>query len=217
MLISGQTTASPPTAEYLAGAVTFDGVKSLKGANIYGSAGARNALTGSYSVNTDCTVTISVKVNGKSYAFTVALKASGEAAGIEVDKSAVSTIVLKPQMTGSFTNASMNGIYAASCGGFLGAYSDVNLVTFSNGTLSGTDPFNNAGNFVVANNPYSGSYSVNSDGTFSGKALGAGAVFDYFGVLSNSNSEVQYFYTNDSNGTPTDAFTSCTGRTAPTQ
>jgi hypothetical protein len=196
--------------------VTFDGVKSIKGANIFGAAGARNALTGSYSVNSDCTVALAIKVNGKSYAFTVALKASGEAAGIEVDKSAVATIVLKPQMTTSFTNASINGTYAVSCGGFLGAYSDVNVVTFTNGSLSGTDPFNNAGNFAVANNPYTGSYSVNTDGTFSGSAMAGGAVFDFFGVLSNSNAQIQYFYTNDSNGSPTNAFNACTGRTAPT-
>jgi hypothetical protein len=85
MLIAGQTTASSPKTEYLAGAVAFDGVKSISGANIYGSAGAKNSLTGSYSVNTDCTVALSIKVNGKSYAFTVALKSTGEAAGIVVD------------------------------------------------------------------------------------------------------------------------------------
>jgi hypothetical protein len=217
LLISGQTTASTPKTEYYAGAVTFDGVKSISGANIYGSAGAHNSLTGSYSVNSDCTVAISINIGGTSYAYTVALKATGEAAGIEVDKSAVSTITLKPQMTSAFTNASLNGQYTASCGGFLGAYSDLNLVTFNNGTLSGTDPFNNAGNFAVANIPYTGSYTVNSDGTFSGSVLVEGTVFDYFGVISNSNSQVQYFYTNDSNGSPTNAFSSCTGRTAPQQ
>jgi len=215
MLVSGQTTGSKPTTKYLSGAITFNGAGSISGSNIYGAAGARNSLSGSYSVNSDCTLTLLTNINGTSTSYTVVLKASGEAAGIEVDKSAVSNITLKPQITGSFTNASINGTYTASCGGFLGAYSDLNLVAFNNGTLSGTDPFNNAGNYVAANNPYSGRYTVNSDGTFSGTVSVDGTVFDYFGVISSSNSQVQYFYTNDSNGSPTNAFASCTGRTAP--
>jgi hypothetical protein len=216
LLVAGQTTASTPVAQFQSGAVLFDGVSSLSGSNIYGAAGSRNSLSGSYSVNSDCTVTILATVGGVTTSYTVALKATGEAVGIETDGAAVSTISLKPQYatytTGlNFNTSSLNGTFAASCGGFVGAYSDVNLVVFKNGSLSGTDPYNNDGSFIAANNPYSGTYTVNSDGTFAGSLTVGGTPFTYYGVITTSNTVVQYFYVNASNV----SVGSCTGSVAP--
>ena len=220
MIVSGQTTAASPVAVFLSGAVLFDGVSKLSGSNIYGSAGSRNSVTGTYSVNTDCSLTVDMTVGSSTATYSIGVKLSGEAVGIETDANAVSTISFKPQYktytTGlNFTGSSLNGTFAASCGGFLGAYSDVNLVTFSNGTLTGTDPYNNDGSFVVANNPYSGSYTVNSDGTFAGTLVVSGTSFNYYGVISNANSTVDYFYTNVANGVATDAIAACAGGLAP--
>jgi hypothetical protein len=215
LLVAGQTTAAQPVAIFESGAVLFDGVSSLSGSNIYGSTGSHNSLSGTYSVNSDCTLTISATVGTVASTYTVAIKATGEAVGIETDAAAVSTISLKPQYatytTGlNFTTSSLNGTFAASCGGFVGAYSDVNLVVFNNGTLTGTDPYNNDGSYLAANNPYSGSYTVNSDGTFKGTLTVSGTQFNYYGVISTSNTVVQYFYTTATN-TPVGA---CTGSVA---
>jgi hypothetical protein len=216
LLVAGQTTASTPVAKFQSGAVLFDGVSSLSGSNIYGSAGSRSSLSGTYSVNSDCTITISATVGGVTTSYTVALKATGEAVGIETDAAAVSTISLKPQYatytTGlNFTTSSLNGTFAASCGGFVGAYSDLNLVVFNNGSLSGTDPYNNDGSFLAANNPYSGTYTVNSDGTFAGSLTVGGTPFNYYGVITTSNTVVEYFYVNASNV----SVGACTGSVAP--
>jgi hypothetical protein len=219
LLVAGQTTAATPATKYLVGAALFDGVSSFSGSNLYGAAGAHTAVTGTYAVNTDCTVALTTTVPAAA-TYTVAVKATGEAVGIETDATAVSTISLKPQYatlnTGlNFTLASLNGTFVESCGGFLGAYSDLNLAVFSNGTLTGGDPYNNAGSYVVSDNPYSGTYTVNSDGTFAGSLVVDGANFDYYGVISTSNTKLDYIYTNVANGAPTNAIASCSGGVAP--
>ena len=220
MLVSGQSTGATPVASFLSGAVLFDGVGTLTGSNIYGSAGSRNSLTGTYAVNADCTVNVATQVGSTKANYTVALKATGEAVGIETDAAAVSTISLKPQYatytTGlNFTQSSLNGTFAVTCGGFIGAYSDVNLVVYNNGSLTGTDPYNNGGSYTIANYPYTGTYTVNSDGTFAGVATANGLAFDFYGVVTNSNTAVEYFYTNVVNGVSTNAFNACTGSLAP--
>jgi hypothetical protein len=53
---------------------------------------------------------------------------------------------------------------------------------------------------------------VNPDGTFSGSLTVDSTSFDYFGVISNGGTEVQYFYTYVSNGAPTDAFNGCVAK-----
>jgi hypothetical protein len=115
----------------------------------------------------------------------------------------------------NFTNSSLNGTFAASCIGPATQQSDLNLVTFSNGSLAGTDPYNNDGSAQTSNDPYTGTYTINSDGTFSGSLVVAGTPFDYYGVISNSGAKVEYIYSAVSNGTPTAAFASCTGKLAP--
>lgn len=219
MLVAGQTTAPTPSTKYLVGAVLFDGVSSFSGSNLYGAAGAHTAVSGSYVLNSDCTITLTTSVPAAA-TYTVAVKVSGEAVGIETDANAVATVSFKPQYatytTGlNFTQSSLNGSFVASCGGFLGAYSDLNLAVFSNGTLTGSDPYNNAGSFQTANNPYAGTYVVNPDGTFKGTLIVDGTNFDYYGVISTANSKIDYIYANVSNGTPTTVFASCSGGLAP--
>jgi hypothetical protein len=138
---------------------------------------------------------------------------------IETDANAVATIDLQPQYatvtTGlNFTGSSLNGTFAASCSGPAGSYTDLNLVTFKSGALAGTDPFNNGGTYQISNNAYSGNYTVNSDGTFSGSLTVDGSNFDFYGVISNVNAKVEYIYAGTANGAPTAAFASCVGKLA---
>lgn len=218
LLVAGATTGTSSTPKYLVGALLFNAAGGITGTHVYSGAGVTNAATGGYVVNTDCTVSITLNVGSSAaQVYTVAVKQSNEAVGIETDASAVATIDLQPQYatvtTGlNFTNSSLNGTYAASCYGPAGGYSDLNLVTYSNGTLAGTDPYNNGGTHIVANNPYSGSYTVNSDGTFAGSLTVDGTPFDFNGVISNSGAKVQYIYSGVSNGTATAAFASCSGK-----
>ena len=180
---------------------------------MYGAYGVDSTVTGTYGVNADCTLTIDLTLTpivtvaaataaattGTTSTYTVAVKASGEAVGIETDASAVAKIDLKPQ-TGSngtnFTQASMNGSFVAACYGPFYAYSDLNVATFANGTGSGVDPYENTGSFLVDGNPYTVTYTVNPDGTFVGVAdiTDATLFFNFYGVISNSGSQVQYFY-----------------------
>jgi hypothetical protein len=216
LLVSGTTINVGP--KYLAGAILFDGAGSLQGSNIYGSAGADNAVTGTYAVNADCTLTLTMTIGSTAaQVYTVALKTSNEAVGIEVDSSAVATIDLQAQYATytsglNFNIGSANGLFTGVCYGPAAASSDLNIVTFANGTLTGTDPYNNGGSYQVSNNPYSGTYTVNSDGTFSGTLVVDGTSFDYYGVISNGGAEVEYFYTYVSAGAPSDAFESCVAK-----
>jgi hypothetical protein len=222
MLVSGASFGTAAGPKYLAGALLFNGSGSATATNVYSGAGVDSAATGTYVVNgTDCTVTLTLTVGSSTpQVFTLAIKQTGEGVGIEVDANGVATIDLQPQYatptTGlNFTNSSLNGTFAASCIGPATQQSDLNLVTFSNGSLAGTDPYNNDGSAQTSNDPYTGTYTINSDGTFSGSLVVAGTPFDYYGVISNSGAKVEYIYSAVSNGTPTAAFASCTGKLAP--
>ena len=240
VLVSGNTVAASGTTadtKYLAGAVYFDGVSALSGSNMYGAYGVDHTVSGSYGGNADCTLTLDMTLTpveatvnsadpstataAMTSTYTVAVKTTGEAVGIETDAAAVAKIVLKPQ-TGStganFTAASMNGSYVAACYGPFYAYSDLNVVTFSNGTGNGVDPYENNGSFQVDGNPYTVTYTVNPDGTFAGVAeiTDATLYFNFYGVISNSGSQLQYFYTNNLGNAVdpnTDAIESCSGAT----
>lgn len=220
MLVAGDT-VSTGAANYEVGAVYFDGVSHVSGKNIYGSAGSRNSATGTFKQNTDCTIDVSLTVGSAAANYTVAINNAGQAVGIETDATGVANIYFKPQYptyvaVQNFNAASLNGTFAAACGGPLTSSSDLNLVTFKSGTLSGTDPYNNGGSFAVANVPYTGTYSVNSDGTFKGTLVVNATSFDYYGVIDSSNTEVEYIYANVSGGAATNAFSSCVGSVAPT-
>jgi hypothetical protein len=221
VLINGTTL--PSTDKYLAGSLLFNGAGGITGNNIYSGSNVDSAATGNYVVNTDCTITITLIIgSGTPQVYSVALNTTGEAVGVETDASAVAQIDLTPQYSTpttslNFTSSSLNGTFALSCIGPSTSSSDLNLVTFTNGTMSGTDPYNNgSGNYVVSNFPYVGTYTVNSDGTFKGVASVAnGSVaFPFYGVLSSSNSVIQYIYSNQTNGVAGAAFNACSGGTA---
>jgi hypothetical protein len=215
MLVSG-TNDSDGSLKYLAGAVLFDGAGNVSGSNIYSGSGTRSALTGTYVLNSDCSITITLSIGGgATQAYSVGVRTStNEAVGIEVDSVGVATIDLQAQYstytTGlNFTSASANGTFTLNCLG--SGVSDLNLVTFSNGTLSGTDAYNDTDSLAVDNTPFTGTYSVNSDGTLFGSLSILGGTFDFFGVLSNSNTKIQYFYSTTS---PIAPFAACSGSSA---
>jgi hypothetical protein len=221
MLVSGATQGANAGPKYLAGALVFSGTGSVSAANVYSGAGVDSAATGTYVINSaDCTVTLTLTVGSTTpQVYTLAIKQTGEAVGIEVDAIGIATIDLQPQAaaaatTANFTNTSLNGTFAANCIGPSSQQSDLNLVTFSNGTLAGTDPYNNDGATQASNDPYTGTYTINADGTFSGSLTVAGTPFDYYGVISNAGAKVEYIYSGVSNGVATAAFASCTGKLA---
>lgn len=220
MLVSGATTASTPVPKYLTGALFINGTGGLAAYNVYSGGGAVSNAQGSYVINADCTVSLTLSLGGgANQVFNLAVKQNNEAVGIETDAGAVATIDLQPQYSTlitslNFTNASLNGTFAASCIGPKSLSSDLNLVTFSNGSLVGTDPYNNDGAYAVANNPYTGTYTINNDGTFTGSLTVDGTPFDYYGVISNAGAKVEYIYSAVSNGSAGPAFASCVGKLA---
>jgi hypothetical protein len=199
MLVTGTTLDAG--AKYLVGAILFDGVSGVTGNNVYGGGGFDGAVTGTYAANSDCTLTISMTIGSTAaQVYTVAVKTSNEAVGIEVDSSAVATIDLQAQYATytpglNFTASSANGVFTGACYGAAAVATDLNIATFSNGTVNGTDPSNDSGSFLAANNPYTGTYTVNSDGTFSGAVSVDGGTYDFFGVIANGGAELEYFYT----------------------
>ena len=216
-LPSGGGTINGP--KFLVGAVAFNGAGNFTGSNVYSGAASTTA-SGTYTVNSDCTIQINLTLgSGPANTYTVAMDGTGSAMGIETDAAGVGQIAFKPQSstaasTANFTNASLNGTFAANCIGPHAGTSDLNLQTFSGGKVSGTDPFNDSGTTVVANNPYTGTYTVNSDGTFAGTDSAGSATFNFYGVLAMSNTEILYIYSNPAANAPTGTgigFESCDG------
>ena len=221
MLISGATPASTPTPEYLTGAVFFDGAGNVSGTNIYSGTGTDSAVTGTYVLNTDCSLTLTMTIgSGAAQVFTVGVRSStNEAVGVEVDASAVATIDLQAQYSTytpglNFALSSANGTFAANCLNFLTNSSDLTLATFSNGTITGTAAYNNGGVFVTSGAPYTGNYTVNTDGTIVGNVTIGGTSYGVYGVLSNANSEIEYVYTSTS-GNVVSPYAACTGGAVP--
>ena len=60
-----------------------------------------------------------------------------------------------------------------------------------NGNQTGVDPYDNGS---YGDNPYTGTYTVNSDGTFSGGFSGAYSLYTLTGVIDNGGSEIEYTY-----------------------
>jgi hypothetical protein len=228
ILVAGGNPGGTSAGKYEVGAVYFDGVSKISGNNIYGAGtpvSTPSTASGTYSQNTDCTFLLNLTVASVPSTYTVAINNAGQAVGVETDATTVANIFLKPQYptyvpVQNFNSSSLNGTYSAACIGALTGQSDLNLVTFTNGQLAGTDPFNNGGGeLATSNNPYSGTYTVNSDGTFAGSLLVSGIPFDYYGVIDSSNTELDYIYANVAGGVPgaaaTNVFASCTGSVAP--
>jgi hypothetical protein len=215
MLVSGQTVPTAnvgQTEKYLAGSLTFDGNGNISASHVYSGSATSSTATGTYVLNSDCTLTLSLTVGSTpTQSFRVAVLSSLEAIGIEADASAVATIDLEAQNS---TSSSLAGTFATVClgsvaAGTVPAVSDLNVATFSGGEISGSGAYNNNGS-AAAGQPSSGSYSVNTDGTFSGTLLLNGQTLDVYGVVSNSGAEIEYFYTAAS--APTTGLASCVGK-----
>ncbi len=187
--------------KYLAGTILFDGNCNVSGGTVTG--GDANgqyftaAVTGTYVQNSDGTYNLNLNLAGQppTQTYIIGLSESGnKARGIESDGTGEVTIELQSQMTtlsSGYTTASLNGTYAASCYG--GSSVDLNYVTFDgNGGLTGVNPYNNSGS--QGNNPYSGTYTVNSDGTFSGALAGGYSSFSFNGVIDTGVSEIKFVY-----------------------
>ena len=210
MLVSG-------TGKYLAGALYFDGNCNLSGSNITGGSSGQyvtTSVTGTYGQNSDGTLTLTMNLAGQSAAqtYVVGVSESGiKARGMESDGTVEATIDLQSQLTtlvSGYNAASLNGTYAASC---FGSAADLNYVTFDGkGNLTGVDPFDNGG--TVGNNPYAGTYSVNSDGTFSGALVGNYSAYTFNGVIDNGVSEIEYIYDASGSG----GVLSCVGKQSTT-
>ena len=96
---------------------------------------------------------------------------------------------LPPSGTPAYSNASLNGTYAAFCSG---SEVDLNWVTFDgNGGQIGVDAYDDG---AFGDSPYIGTYSVNADGTFTGNFSGIYSIFTMTGVIDNGNSEIEFSY-----------------------
>ena len=186
--------------KYLIGAVHFDGACGITGANTFGGVGgnfAQASVTGTYGLNSDGTFGVTLNLSGQStpQTYIVGVSQSGnEAVGIETDGTSA-YIDLQSQLTtltSGFNTASLNGTYAASC---VGAGVDLNYQTFDGqGNITGVDSEYNVG-VVTTNTPYTGTYTVNSDGTYQGSVLFGGSTVPFYGVLDNGNNEIEFIYT----------------------
>jgi hypothetical protein len=204
MVVGGNATNGLGGGKYLSGAVYFNGTGGLSATNLNGGINTQyvnSTATGTYVVNSDNTIAITMNLSGQSTAQTyiVAVSEGGnEADGIETDGSAEATIDLQAQLVSnstSYSTASLNGTYAAYCAG---SEVDLNWVTFDGaGNQTGVDPYDNGS---YGDNPYVGTYSVNPDGTFSGGFSGAYAAYTLTGVIDNANSEIEYTYNYSTDG-----------------
>jgi hypothetical protein len=201
---------------FLSGALNFNGACSLSGSNLTGGINGQvstTSATGTYGQNSDGTYNLSLTLANQTtpLTFTVGVSASGtKAVGIESDGTAIDIIDIESQLTtltNGYSTASLSGTYSASC---FGSGVDLNYVTFDGkGNLTGVDPYDNGGS--QGNSPYSGTYSVNSDGTFSGALAGGYSQYSFSGVLDNGVTEIQYTYNQSGDG----EVVACTGRSAP--
>jgi len=200
-IVVGGTAQSGGGGKFLSGSIYFDGAGGLTGNNVNGGINQQygnTSVTGSYSVNPDNTISLTMNLANQAtpQTYVVGVSESGnEAMGIESDGSAIATIDMQNQLwpsnTPPYSNASLNGTYSASCSG---AEVDLNYVTFDgNGNITaGVDAYDNG---WFGDNPYTGTYTVKSDGTFSGNF--PGPIYDIFtmtGVLDNTTAEIEYTY-----------------------
>jgi hypothetical protein len=198
MLVGGTATNGSGGGRYLSGSVLFNSNGTLTATNLQGGINTQygnTTATGTWSVNSDSTITITMNLAGQSAAQTyiVGISEGGnEAVGIETDGTAAAVIDLQSQLVSngsSYSTASLNGTYSVICSG---SEVDLNYVTFDgNGNQTGSDAYDNGS---YGDNPYVGTYTVNSDGTFSGGFSGAYAGYTVTGVIDNANSEIEYTY-----------------------
>jgi hypothetical protein len=189
--------------QFITGTLNFNGECGLAGVNTYvGQDGGvvDLGLTGTYSVNADGTVVISMTIGQETtpQMYVVALSKVGPGAvgiGINGTPGQIELVSQNNYWFSRYDNASLRGSFAVLCkvnGG-------LNYVTFDGkGGLTGVDPVYSNG--VEASNPYTGSYSVNTDGTFSGSLNGSFSEYTFYGAIENSGNQIVYMYDNASFG-----------------
>ncbi len=233
VLVAGEDIATQ-TLKYLTGTLTFSGC-SVSGTVFAGSEGSISAdwvsASGSVTQTANGTLLIALSVPGMSapQAYSVGYSSrANEALGIEIDglltgdplgslvtaSIDMQAQVFQPRLTNataapplSYTDSTLSGAWVASCSSPQGS-TDVNYINFDgegNILPTSADNFNNYGSYGVAG--YSGTYTVSSDGRISGLANVDGNVFNFAGVISRDQTEIQYFYFNGSG-----AVTGCTGK-----
>jgi hypothetical protein len=186
--------------KYLVGALNFNGACGITGANTFGGVGgsfAQASVTGTYGLNTDGTVAITLNLSGQTtpQTYIVGVSQSGhEAIGIETDGTSA-FIDLQSQLTtltAGFTTASLSGTYATSC---VGNDVDLNYQTFDGqGNITGVNSKYINGTVTVGT-LYTGTYTVNSDGTYQGSVTLSGNPVPFYGVIDNGNNEIEYINT----------------------
>jgi hypothetical protein len=203
LLVSGPSSTAGAGGKYLTGALYFDGKGNVSGTNVNGGVNGQvgnTSATGTYVANTSGTnagtLTITLKLANQSAAqtYTVSVRqTSFEAVGIETDGSAEATIDLQSQIVfwnNSFNASALSGTFAAVCTGNPGNYAQLNYVTFDGkGNLAGVNPYDD--NNIEGVNPFAGTYTVNSDGTFSASTAPTVSIT---GVIDTFYTEIEYTY-----------------------
>jgi len=152
------------------GAMTLDGTGNLSGHGFtsFGGAISNDTFTGSYTVNADCTGTLSVTFPTM---FTVTSSMAISDNGKEVFliftvPGEVGTGTMKPLAFGKCGKQSLNGGYAATFNGLVASfpYAAVGVFTFDgNGSASGGD--HSSFNGAQGEETFTGEYEVNADCT----------------------------------------------------
>ncbi len=176
VLIHGPLYAGSGGTESYAGILKSNGKCGLTGSltgGISGIAATTTALTGTYSVPATGQGAMSLVFAGSTtpitFSFGVVNKGK-EMTGVETDDMAAATIDLLAMPKLTFTNASITGTYVQTCfgAGRVGSTgpdspgAEVDYETYDGaGNLSGTAIDPNGASYS-----YSGTYTVNSDGTY---------------------------------------------------
>jgi hypothetical protein len=184
------------SGQYIVGSLDFNGKCGFSGVNTYvGENGGvtDSSVTGSYSVNADGTIAISMTIGDEStpQTFVVARNRSFRGAeGIETDGNpGIIQLVGQelPKGETAYSDASVVGRYVVVCPGTL------NTITFDGeGNLSGIDPTYYDG--VENSNPFTGTYTVNSDGTFTGSLNGDFSAYTFYGAIENGGGQIVFLY-----------------------
>jgi len=207
MQVNGSTATGQ--AKFLNGVLNFNGACGLSGNVTVGENNSVNSfasISGSYTTNSDNTITLTLSIPGNPNPETYTIGFShtfNEGIGIETDASGIGTIDFKAQnypLSGShyvYNNSFLKGTWIASCSGtgISSLYSDLNYFTFDGygNIINGVDDYNNYAQY--GNQSYIGYYGVNSNGTFGGYVvLSGGSEFGFSGVIDNSLNEIQFTY-----------------------
>jgi hypothetical protein len=183
--------------QFIVGTLDFNGNCGLTGVNTYTgqNGGVTNMdATGSYAVNADGTITVSITFGEETTPQTYLIEFSrtlpgAVGAGVNGTSGEIQLVAQNNFWFWKYNNSSLYGSYAAIC--YVNA--TLNNVTFDGkGNLSGISPYYSNG--VEVSDPYSGTYTVNSDGTFTGALTGSFSQYTFYGSIENGGNQVVYMY-----------------------